>query len=189
MWAKIHDLVGHQRMPLTRLVAGKSDPLDPKFARTDYVERKVAAVARAAWEARKARRRRITLAAAATQSYERGDCKATTHDCLCPHFKSFERSDCKATTHLRRPGWRRFRRHRHAIAASTEPPPRARGRRRHRGVPPDNRCRVLKRRGDGVWPARARASRRGEPRVVRRGLEDTTITQAGAATATSRNGF
>ena len=52
MWRKIHDPVGHQRMLLTRLVAGKSDPLDPNFW-TDYVERKVAKFARELEEKRR----------------------------------------------------------------------------------------------------------------------------------------
>ena len=51
-WRKIHDPVGHQRMFLTRLVAGKSDPLDPNFW-TDYVERKVAKFARELEEKRR----------------------------------------------------------------------------------------------------------------------------------------
>jgi hypothetical protein len=52
MWRKINDPVGHQRMFLTRLVAGKSDPLDPNFW-TDYVERKVAKFARELEEKRR----------------------------------------------------------------------------------------------------------------------------------------
>ena len=62
-------------------------------------------------------------------------------------------------------------------------------RRRHRGVPARGplRCpRTSRRMACGAHESARIASRRA---TRRRGLEDTTITRAGAATATSRNGF